>query len=91
MTHRHYKFWRAETGKVYSHSLCGVDVYIETYDSKEEWDFKETLKENYYHAHKAFTRTDTIDPQIVFETTVVASTCDACESMFGLTVLGAVA
>jgi hypothetical protein len=91
MTHRHYKFWRdAKDGKVYSHAMCGADVYIEMYHSEEEWDFRQSLLENYAVADRAFRRVDTIDPQVVMETTAAPSDCDECESLFGLTVLGAV-
>lgn len=91
MTHRYFKFWREKhTGNVYSHSLCGEDTYIETYRSEEQWDFREALMENYTVANRAFARLETIDPQIVMETTASPSGCDECESLFGLTVLGAV-
>jgi hypothetical protein len=85
MTHRHYKFWRdKKDGNVYSHSLCGVDCHIETFNDPEDYDFKLSMLNR--------TRsTDTIDPQIVMETTAAPSDCDECESLFGLTVLGNVA
>jgi hypothetical protein len=92
MTHRHYKFWRdAKDGKVYSHALCGVDVHVETFKSEMDFAFREMLKENWNAANRSFVRTDTIDPLLVMETTAAPSDCDECESLFGLTVLGAVA
>jgi hypothetical protein len=79
MTHRHFKFWRdKKDGNVYSHSLCGVNCYIETFNDPEDYDFKVAMLK----------WKDTIDPQVVMETTAAPSDCDECESLFGLKILG---
>ena len=86
-THRHERHWAdPEKNKVYSRGLCGEDTWVEEVVDVEKWYFRQALNGSSLAALRAF---DDMKPSIINDNpSAELSTCDECEALFGLRVLG---
>lgn len=95
MTHRHRKFWREkETNHIYSRCYCGVDIHIYMIEDGKAWAFERALRDGaiamlaYAYNPVQDHEVTSMHPDVVMDITAEASTCEECESLFGLKVLG---